>query len=99
MADRTPPTRINVVLYDPDIEIVDAADTNDAGRSATIRNIIREWNDLQPLAQDAELLRSFAELDGTSVAETLHRILRTHLRQPARVLVDQGVEYQVEGGK
>jgi len=35
---------IAITLYPEDKEIVDAADTGDAGRSATIRKIIREWN-------------------------------------------------------
>ena len=33
----------NVSLYPSDIAIIDAADTNDAGRSATLRRIVREW--------------------------------------------------------
>ena len=33
----------NVSLYPSDWEIIDAADTGDAGRSATLRRIIREW--------------------------------------------------------
>ena len=32
-------------LYAEDIAIIDDADTNDAGRSATLRRIIREWDD------------------------------------------------------
>ena len=36
---------IAVTLYPQDIKIVDGADTNDAGRSATLRRIIREWDD------------------------------------------------------
>jgi len=32
-------------LYTQDIAIIDGADTNDAGRSATLRKIIREWDD------------------------------------------------------
>jgi len=36
---------IAVTLYPQDIKIVDGADTYDAGRSATLRRIIREWND------------------------------------------------------
>ena len=35
----------NVSLYPADWAIVDGADTNDAGRSATLRRIIREWDD------------------------------------------------------
>ena len=35
----------NVSLYPSDWAIVDEADTYDAGRSATIRRIIREWDD------------------------------------------------------
>jgi len=35
----------NVSLYPSDWDIVDAADTNRAGRSATLRKIIREWNE------------------------------------------------------
>jgi len=34
---------IAFTLYAQDIAIIDAADTNDAGRSATIRKILREW--------------------------------------------------------
>jgi len=36
---------IAVTLYPQDIKIVDDADTYDAGRSATLRRIIREWDD------------------------------------------------------
>ena len=32
-------------LYTQDIAIIDGADTYDAGRSATLRRIIREWDD------------------------------------------------------
>jgi len=35
----------NVSLYPEDWEIVDNADTGRAGRSATLRRIIREWDD------------------------------------------------------
>jgi len=35
----------NVSLYPDDWAIIDQADTNDAGRSATLRLIVREWND------------------------------------------------------
>jgi len=34
-------------LYTQDIAIIDAADTNDAGRSATLRRIIREWDEMR----------------------------------------------------
>jgi len=34
-----------VSLYPSDWAIVDDADTYDAGRSATLRKIIREWDD------------------------------------------------------
>lgn len=33
----------NVSLYPGDWAIIDAADTGDAGRSATLRRIVREW--------------------------------------------------------
>ena len=35
----------NVSLYPSDWAIVDEVDTYDAGRSATLRRIIREWDD------------------------------------------------------
>ena len=35
----------NVSLYPSDWSIIDAADINRAGRSATLRRIIREWNE------------------------------------------------------
>jgi hypothetical protein len=38
---------LNVTLYDADIAIVDGADHGSAGRSATIRRIIREWAQLR----------------------------------------------------
>lgn len=34
----------NVSLYPSDWKIIDSADTNDAGTSATLRRIVREWN-------------------------------------------------------
>lgn len=36
---------IAISVYAEDLGIIDAADTNDAGRSATLRRIIREWED------------------------------------------------------
>jgi len=34
---------IAFTLYSQDLEIIDGADTNNAGRSGTLRRIIREW--------------------------------------------------------
>ena len=39
--------KLNFTLYDIDIKILDAADHSSAGRSATIRRIIREWAQLR----------------------------------------------------
>lgn len=44
-SERTQP--IAVTLYLQDLDIIDQADTNDAGRSATLRRIIREWDKMR----------------------------------------------------
>ena len=42
MAQKVEPR--NVSLYPSDWKIIDGADANDAGTSATLRRIVREWS-------------------------------------------------------
>ena len=35
--------QLSITLYEEDVEIIDDADRYGAGRSATLRRIIREW--------------------------------------------------------
>jgi len=91
-------TRTYVVAPSDDELLENEANKTNSSKSATLRRVIREWSELRLSDRDNEILGALAELDGGSKGETLARILRTHLRAPARTLVDTPEPYCVEEG-
>jgi len=59
------PKPIAFTLYDADVTIIDEADVYDAGRSATLRRIIREWY----VMKDRVLIDTKAQYVTSQVAE------------------------------